>query len=759
MRENTIKLIALALFLPTSLMAKSANMLVELCVNGSCYGTAFVHVSEGRVFVDEDALKWASVPLEGLPVETVGEKRFVDPSVKGGEVSLDASQGRLSVTMPASHFAGQAIDLDAHRTASKATTVPSLYVNYAVTAGTTATDRSIYLDAGFSSGRGLFLDNPSWNASQGLSRGLSRYEYDDTDRLRRLTVGDQYAYSSDGLGGTALFGGIGVVRAFDLDPYLVTFPRPTITGLLQAPGTVDIYKNGVLVARRDVAAGPFSVAGLGLGPGSNNISVVVHDSFGGVRTLQESFYSATQNLAQGLSDYALQLGIERSSTLESGYDSGRGVALLLQNYGVNDAVTAGYRIEAENSLLNAGSSVNLRLPFGFIGAGIAESRHRARAGRGTSFAYQFSGRRFSFGAGVQTYSSAYTRIGDRFLPAFGRPRRVDYVNAAWAPLALFSLQLAAGDIAYADGTRQRNASLSTSINLPGGMSLLLSANRQLNDPGGRDRQLFANLVIPLAGGSLGVNASRSPTGGSVIGASAQRSLPTDNGWGYSVSAQGSDGDLAQIEYQGSYGLLQVTGQRFAGQTSSSLLVSGSLVAMDDHVYAGRALQGGYTLVEAGMADVDITRENQSMGKTDSRGTLLVSNLLPYQANKIGIDQGSVPLTYGMGDTQQVVSVSRLGGSVVTFQVHALHAVRGNLTIDGKAVHYGQGAIAKDGESIRTLIGLDGAFYFPDLASGRYALRVDTDGGELTCRIDVPPGALPLTRLGDVACARSQGTLP
>ena len=765
MRGHKFSLICLALLAATPLMAQPDKMLLELCINGSCYGTAFVVVRNQHILVDEDALQRAHLPLQNTQEQTIGSRHFVDMSAydRGGQIQLDEASGRLSVTLPASAFGNHIVDLNPRPSKLTPTAVPSAFVNYALNVGTQRSDSYVYLDAGLAYGQGLLRDNPSWNPTEGFSRGLTRFEYDDTDNMQRWTIGDQYAYSSDGLGGTALLGGIGVARAFDLNPYLITFPQPTISGLLQAPGTLDVYENGVLVGQRQVPAGPFNLASLGLGAGANNVRVVVQDPFGGTTVLQQNFYGASQMLAQGLSDYAYEVGIERTSTLANGYEAGRGVLLARENYGFTDDVTAGYRVEAENGLVNAGTSVSLRLPLGVLSTGLAASDADGSSGHGSSVAYQFNDRYFSFGAGMQVYSSAYRRIGDELLPTSFLSRRVSYVDATWNPVSRLSLQISAGNTLYNGGTQQRNMGLNSALNLAGGMSLTLGLNRQLNHPGANDSQIMLNLVISFGHSSIGFNATHDGINGNSYGLSAQRSVPSDNGWGYSVNAQNGDegaSGIGQLDYQGQYGLVQLTDQRFGGQSNGSMLVSGSLVALDDHVYAGRVLQSGYALIETpGTPDVEITRENQPIGKTDADGNLLVTNLLPYQANKVGIDQNSVPLQDQIDTTDQIISVPRLGGTIVRFGVHALHAARGVLLLDGKVAQYGNATLKTKDTTMKTLIGLDGSFYFSDLPAGNYALQAETADGDMRCAFTMPNNTHPLTNLGKIACTRITGVTP
>ncbi|MEO8999380.1 MAG: fimbria/pilus outer membrane usher protein [Rhodanobacter sp.] len=764
MRGLKLTLIAIALLASSPLMAQPDRMLLELCINGSCHGTAFVVVHNQHILVDEEALRRALLPLRNVQEETIGSRKFVDLSTydRGSRIQLDTSGGRLNVTLPASAYDDHQVDLRPRRERLLPSAVPSAFVNYALNVGSGHDNVSAYLDAGYAYGRWLLHSNPSWNPTQGFSRGLSRLEFDDTDHNQRWTIGDQYAYSSDGLGGTALLGGFGVARAYDLDPYLITYPQPTISGLLQAPGTISIYENGVLVGQRQVPAGPFSLASLGLGAGANNVRVVVQDPFGGTSVLQQNYYGANQLLAPGLSEYAYQLGVERTSTLSNSYETGRPVFLARQNYGFSDNVTAGYRVEAESGLVNAGPSVSLRLPFGILTTALAASDAGGTRGHGSSLAYQYNNSFFNIASGVQIYSRGYRRIGDDLLPASFRARRVSYASLGWAPIARVNVQLSAGDTLYADGTHQRNIGLNGSLNLPDAI-FTLGINRQLNHPGTSDNQVLLNVVIPFGRSSIGFNATHDANTGNSYGFSAQHSVPTDSGWGYNVNLQnGNDGSfgIGQLDYQGHYGLVQLTGQRFGGQSDGSLLVSGSLVAMDDHVFAGRALQSGYALVQTpGISGVEITRENQPIGATDANGNLLVTTLLPYQANKVGIDQNSVPLDDQIDATDQIVSVPRLGGTIVRFGVHALHAARGALTLNGEIVQYGNATLVSDGSNLKTLVGLDGSFYFSYLPAGNYELQADTASGALRCHFSMPNGTRPIVDLGKIACTRQPGTTP
>lgn len=750
-------LIATAWLLSGTAFAQPDTLLLELCINGTCYGTAFVVLRRDHVLVDADALARAQLSPRQSAGQIIDAKQFfdVDLLADGVKADVNAAAGRLVLTLPPSAFGQSRFSLNGASQPMTASAVPSGFVNYGLTLSSRH-DHSVYLDGGFAVGRGLLRDNPYWNETTGFSRGLTRFEYDQPGSLARITLGDQFASSSDGLGGSALLGGIGIVRAFDLNPYLITYPQPVVNGLLQAPGTVDIYVNGVLVGQRQVPAGSFSLASLGLAAGANNVRVVVQDPFGGTMVLQQGFYGANRMLAKGLSDYAYEFGVERASTLANGYLSGRGVLLARHSYGFSDHITAGYRLEAENGRVNAGPSVSVRLPFGVLTTGIAASHADGASGHGISVAYQYNSRHFSAGGGAQIYSSDYVRIGDDQLLPGQRTRRSASGSAAWLPNRYVNLGLRVGDTVFDNAVQQRNIGVSDQINLIGGAQITLSFNRQINRPGPDDSQVLLTFSIPFGVSSYGLQGSHDRTTGNNEGFYAQRSVPFNTGWGYNINIQdGSAGaaGLGQLAYQGQYGLAQLTTQRVGGEASERLLLSGSFAAIDGHVYAARALHNGYALVETpGLSNVEITSQNQPIGRTDASGNLLVTNLWPYLINKVGLNQDSVPLEFQIDSTDQQVSVPRLGGTIVRFGVRALHAARGVLMLHAEAVRYGTATLLVDDKPMHTLIGLDGSIYFADLPRGKYLLNADTANGHLSCPLSVPATTSPMIDLGLIACS-------
>jgi len=63
------------------------------------------------------------------------------------------------------------------------------------------------------------------------------------------------------------------------------------------------------------------------------------------------------------------------------------------------------------------------------------------------------------------------------------------------------------------------------------------------------------------------------------------------------------------------------------------------------------------------------------------------------------------------------------------------------------------------KSLKTLIGLDGSFYFPDLPRGNYQLRARTSSGDMRCILRMPASSKPMTNLGQLSCTSDDGATP
>ena len=803
---------------------KSYKFLAELFVNGQDKGTQFFLFEKGRVLLDvkafANAIGKAKPYVLGEPgVQKVKENLFVDPeqAIQGAIVHNDLQKGNVKITLPGAAFSSQKVYLNRFAPIPPVSSNPSAFMNYSL--GTAEkTVNSFYTNGGVAWGTSSITTSYNWTPSMHWQRGLTSFQHDDIKHMRRWTIGDQYVFSRDGLGGTTGIAGIGVTRAFDLNPYLITIPQPQISGVLQAPGTLEIYKNGILVATRAVNAGPFNLENLGVGLGATNLQVVVRDPFGGTQTISRNFYAVQNTLGEGLSEFSYQLGIE-SPQPGLIYEPHRPAFLATQRWGLKHGLTLGYRVEGEIGLANAGGSLDWGNHWGGIHLADAVS-HSTTAGQGwaSNFAYNFTGRRFSFALGGSVYSKSYRKLGDgdaeyllksnllNFNPltsslippvsstsnpdAVGsnlnflnpvsnavlspnqytqeiinhilssqRPRLQTYANIGYTPFRKMMIQASYSKTLFDDGHISKMESVGVSYDLH--WASLYAGFNKSHLGQFRDKSVIFNLTIPL--GQTIFTGSRLLQKNSITNTiDAQKSLPTGPGYGYTVHLQNDSqsGTQGGFELDGQNNIGRASFQYFKLPVASTYMgqLSGSVVFIGDEVHLGRPLTGSYALVNVGedIKGVPVQHENQTIGKTHSSGSILITNMLPYQSNQVGFTQSAIPPDYVVSKTEKTISVPRFGGAVVKFHVHKLRAVRGVLKNEqGQGLSGGTitDLISVKGVSqkLDSPMGTKGNFYLDNVPVGDYTIQAKQAGKLYRCPIIVPAHKMPIYNLKSVAC--------
>lgn len=744
--------------------ADEQRYLLDLCLNNQCQGIATVIVRGALILVEEEALARSGLPMTAGTGEMISGHRFQDASAlaPGGLAVVNLDTLRLELTLPGDSWPSHLVDLAGTRPQLRPGNTTSAFLSYALNADSDS-NRAGFFDAGLSHGTWLLRSTFGWRSETGMQRAMSELSYDDPDRLLRWSAGDQLVHGSDGIGGGVLLGGLSVRRAFEIDPYLVTFPQPQVGGVLESPGTIEVYANGALIARREVQPGPFTLTGLGLSPGRGDLRVVVRDAFGGERLLTESYYVARQALRAGMSEFSYSLGYPRAALDQDRYDRQQPTLMAFHRYGFTDWLTAGYRVEANRDLRNLGLTLGLRLPVGALGGAVAHSQGNGHSdaegfsGEAAEINYQFSNRHVGISAGLREFSAGYRRLGE---PEDDNNRllRDAFVGLSWAPSTRMSLQVNASQRHYLDQHTERVVGVGASVTLGQRWQLQVNAHRRSDGTGRQFNEGYLSLNLALGASNFALSAQRFDDRPS-IGAYARRSLPAGTGFGYAVDAISSEGDKtlrAELDYQNDYARFAFSAQNSGGYTRGNISVLGSFVAIGGDVFATRPLGGGFALVEVpGLANVAVLRENQVVGHTDGRGRALVTELLPYHSNKLGIDQNDVPPQYNLEQMASNVAVARQGGAIVRFEATLVRAAYGRLIWSNA----GAGQSASGGNlSVTTRQGVkdvivdrEGRFYFEDAEPGTLTATWSSAGVELQCVFVVPETSPGMVALGDVAC--------
>jgi outer membrane usher protein len=748
----------------TAEASERQRAVLSLVVNGIDMGQILVLVDGPEVWADVQALEGSGLQGFDGRREEVGDRLFVALSTLAPRLgyALDPSTVSLRLTAEASLFGSVERHLVNGRPGEiQYRSDTSAFLNYAIHAQPGA-EFDAATELGVSVRGALFQTTLSRLASGSLVRGESNLIIDDRRHLSRWIVGDSLA-SAGVLGGAASVSGVTVARDFDLDPYVVRHPTLGFTSALTTPSTIEIYLNDVLVDRQDLPPGNVSLDGLAVPRGLGEARVVIRDAFGREQQFSSPYYMTTSLLGQGLHEYRYTVGALRRRADVRSFSYGTAVFMGTHRYGLTDRLTIGLQGEASKTLWNGGPSIGVQLGrLGEADVAWSASRRDGRSGMGIHGAYSFSAPAFSVGVFARSLSDDYAAIG--LDEEVNRQPQLDAgatlglrtgprTTASFEHVIVTRSHGAAGR----RGSREQRSSVFLQSQVTRRAALFGLASHTW-DGGNRRTEVVFGLNVSIGGTTSGALSVRADSGEVRPSVDVLKSLPRGNGVGYRVHASdpAAEPALAALQYQGPYGRYEVEQRAARGQQATVVGLSGSLVAVGGSVFAARPVEQSFAVIHVpGVGGVRGYSSNQEIGTTNRRGDLLVTDLLPYYGNLLGIADGDIPLNYRIDGTRQVVAPPYRGGAVVDFPVRAISIVTGSVVLRQidrtiEAAH-GDLVVMAGGRRFESPLGWQGEFYLEDLPAGTHEAVVED--GVPVCRFTliVPEATDSVVRLGRLVC--------
>lgn len=591
---------------------------------------------------------------------------------------------------------------------------------------------------------------------RGRQAGYMRYDtawtHSDPASLASFSVGDTVTPALSWTRSLRL-GGIEWRKNFALRPDLLTYPVAALNGSAVVPSNVSLYVNGIQQYNAAVPSGPFVLNGVAGLNGAGQATIVTRDALGRAVSSSVPLYVDTRMLAPGLVDYAFDLGaLRRDYGVRSfAYDPAP-VATGSLRYGVGERLTVEAHAEAGHGVANGGAGLLWRMgQLGVLSGSLAASRDGAAHGAQAGLGYQYVSARFSVDALTQRASRGYADLGTPAGSPVGRVADRLNLNLALPSAQSLGLSYVATQEGLQNG-RARIASLVWSASVARVLYLSLSGYRDLDDH--QVRGLAFSISMAL-GEHVGASANVGRQGkDSTRSVQVSRAPGYGGGFGWALQ-KGSSGrygfDAAQGRYLGNAGEVMLFTQDSGGTRSTSVDVSGAVVAMDGSLIAARQVGSGFALVATGVAGVPVIHENREIGRTDAAGHLLVPNLVPYMPNQISIDTRSLPVDSHIDAAAASVVPQRQAGVLAAFKIERYAAatviVHG---ADGKPIADGTPVVnAESGAA--TVAGYDGVVFVDGLKEHN-RLLLGSGAARCEVRFDYHPGpAGELPSIGPVAC--------
>ncbi len=617
----------------------------------------------------------------------------------------------------------------------------------------TGHELGIYSEQRFFHPGGVFSNTGVATVQGGTSRYIrldSNWTHADPSGMQSILVGDTITGALPWSRPVRL-GGVQWRRNFGLRPDLITYPLPALGGSAAVPGAVDLYINNVRQYSGQVPSGPFVINNAPALSGAGQATIVVRDALGRDVSTTVPLYVDSRLLAPGLFDYSLELGFLRTQYgIESFHYESAPAANGSVRYGVNDTLTLEGHAEASRGVGVVGSGALFKLPV----TGVLNLSTSVSAAGGNQFGlgYQWRTSRFSIDLqGTRTFGN-YEDLAARS----GAPMPTALYRATVSVPVPRNGNIAASYVDLSDPVygAARIGSLAWTAQWNRRTSFTASAYRDFAAGSSYGASLTLTYLLDndtTASATIGRDGGK-PT---LIGA-VSHATPYEGGWGWQVvGQQGADTwrGYAQANFRGRYGDVYGAVQDLQGRVSTQFGASGSLVAMDGTIMAGRRIDQSFALVSTGgVANLPVLVENRRIGNTNSSGHILVPNLLPYDANRIEIDALALPVNTRLSSTRLSIAPALQSGALASFSIESF---RGGqiVLIDAQGTPLPAGTVIIHLESgARTVVGYDGLAFFETLGDDN-TFHAETVDGICTARLSYMATSDPLPRLGPVVCER------
>lgn len=732
---------------------EGALTVLGLTLNGTeLAGDTIVTVRNGETLIPLDDITRLRVRHEGGKTVVIDGQAFMALSaVPGLAFKVDKPSQQLLLTVPIDSFIATTIS-NAREYLPPSEAARTAFLDYDLSfqhAGGKAIGTA-FLQSGVSDDRGLLTNTMTLSSASNAHHVVrldTSFIRDAPSGLVRLTVGDTVTRGSS-WSPQVRFGGIKYGTDFSLQPGFLSFPTPTFDGRAALPSNIELYVNNVLNYQGQVNQGPFALDRLPLVTGAGDVSLIVKDALGVEHRIVSNYYVSSALLRPGLSDYSLEAGAERRRYGFDSFHYGGPFAAATYRHGLSAGLTLETRAEAGSDVQNAGAGAVLLLgKIAEVGGSVAASHGPDGLGTLYRIYLQRISSGWSLSLNYQATSHDFAQIG--LVDRADRPRRQLQATGGINFGKLGNIALATSYLRLGDGTRTRISSFTYNRSL--GTLAYLSAFLLRSDTSGSVRQdtIGASLSIPLGARRTGYvqvdNNSRR--------AEIQRTLPDDKGWGYRlVASQGAtEQQEADLDFRGR--TIELSGQvaRFNGTTSERVLASGAFILAGGSVMPTRRLNNSFAIVDVGgEKGVRVLQENRDVAVTNGAGLAIVTNLRPYEANRLAVAPDDFKLDATIPSDSIIVVPRFLSGVTARFHVGQGHA--GTVIIllpDGNPLEPGTTISYDNGEGA-FFTGFDGETFIDDISAGK-VLVAKRAVGACIVQLPVVQKGVVLPRIGPLTC--------
>jgi len=654
----------------------------------------------------------------------------------------------------------------------------SLFINYGfneqVAAGSGAASLfTATQEIGMRRGNYLFLSDSMITHNEntrGASRLMTRLIHDDRSTLRRTVIGDFYT-SSETLGSSLLMAGVSFSKKYTMDPTLWRYSTLDYEGFVSLPSQIDVYMDGTQIGSEQFSPGGFGLSNIPVGSGLHNMEIRVRDSLGRERRVDLSLYSSNTVLRKGFHDYEYHVGIRRKDFGSAGDHYSGAAFVAAHRYGLFNIMTVGFRAEGGSGLVNAGPQASLRLGhYGVTDANLSFSTESpGRRGMALSLSHTFQGRQINLRLQASAYGRRYSTVTTASSPELTERPRFSFGTAfSYGNRTLGSLTFDLKAIKKYIGENFKSYAVTYTRYLAKRMSLSVNYRHFGNDL--MDNAVYIGLTYYPGRGMTVSNSYQRDGESDVTTVNMHKNPPAGSGFSYRMQFMkrhysGSSNTLVnpRVQYKGRYGIYAAEYRGGLGLDSEeknaySFSASGGLVFAGNSWGFTRPVYDSFAVVRTGnLEGVRTYLNNHEIGRTNSRGEIIIPDLNSYVNNIISINDKDVPVNYALEDISLRFSPPWRSGTPVHFNTKKLQAFIGAVYLNTDSgtipVEFADMRIA-DTPAIHFLTGHDGEFYLENVPAGLHEVQFDYDQRSYVFVLDIPEKDDMIVDLGKVIIEKS-----
>ena len=608
----------------------------------------------------------------------------------------------------------------------------------------------------------FLLSDTAPQTLQNVVRLDTAWEYDQPEHVTTWRFGDSISQSAT-WSDAVRFGGIEYGTNFRTQPNLITFPLPSVRGQAIIPSNINVFVNNILQQQQNINTGPFYLKNIPVVTGAGTISVLTQDILGRQQLVSVPYYASQALLRPGLDDYAVQIGAVRNNYGIDSFDYGRFLLNGKYDRGINTYLTLDTHAELLFSQQVVGETAEyLWNNYGIWTFSVAGSHANQGSGILGEVGFTRQTDRFSYGEDAITATSNFTQVGlqsGQMSPTLTLTSYTGYTKKHFGSLS--------ASFTWTQN-RQPNFIVTNSFaTLPSSQIVTISYGREIfhrtslvisglvDLKNHLNNQISAQLTWGL-GDRKSVNAGVNDQYNSMhYFAQLQKTLPYGTGWGYDLSTyhNGIDAYHGSAAYQNNDGTYSARYSRIDNTNNTELNARGSIMYFAGDTFFSREAQQSFALVRVPkMSGVRVYYRNELIGKTNNRGDLFISGLLPYQENNIRINVKDLPIDASFNEDQKTVVPYLYSGVLVTFKTSRNRSAYFHLILpNGLAIPTYANVILLSQKKIFP-VGYDGAVYATHLLSQNETGKAQWENNVCYFRLHLPKNqATSFYDLGKISC--------